>query len=601
MQRAAPAGRAGGDASAHARRDAGGVSAEQPAGLAAALPAPPERVAEALAVTLDTLPVSVAVVEAVAPYRVVYQNPRALAVVPPERRPTAGRAWGELWEGVAEAGVLDVFADAARSGEPRHLSGWEYVHPDGSPLAGRSSVWDWIVSPIAADASGVAGHLLVTALDLTDHRVAEDLERARSLAERQRFDELAMVRQVAQALGATLDEEQAAAHVVQIAATILSPPGRPARRASLLRLEGGDRLVGIAEYDQQGPPLGGTVYALREHPLMAEVVRTQEARTGTFQEELGVPEQTRDRVRGSGLVSYALAPVHVGDALFGVITVGARDESGFDEAQMQRLSAVAHISGLALGNAMRFTLARDHAERIAALERAKSDFLNLASHELRGPLTVVRGYMSMLADGTLGELSGRVPDVLPVVMERLEAMNRIVDQIIDTARLADHESVPMRVQSLDLREAVEAAVGESATRRSARHTVVVDLAGEPVPVRADRRRVGIAIAHLVDNALKFSPHGGEVVVRCVADRERGVAVISVRDHGLGIAPGDVGRIFTRFGRIVTPENSAIAGTGLGLYLSRDTVRRHGGDIAVESVPGQGSTFTLTLPLLDEGG
>jgi len=575
------------------------MSAEQPAALAAALPVAAKHLVEVLAGVLDAMPVSVILVEGAAPYRVLYQNPRALGVVPAERRPTTGRPWGELWEGVAEAGVLDVFAEAARTGEARHLSGWEFVHPAGSPLAGRRSVWDWIVSPISGDGPDAPVYLLVTALDLTDHRVAEELEQARSAAERQRFDELAMVRQVAQALSATLDEEQAAQHVVQIAATIVTPPGEPSRRASLLRLEGTDRLVSIAEYDRDGPGLGRTVYALADHPLMAEVVRTQEPRTGDL-EPVDAPEATRARVRGSHLVSYALAPVHVGDALFGVLTVGARDAVGFDEAQMQRLSAVAHISGLALGNAMRFTLARDHAERVAALERAKSDFLNLASHELRGPLTVVRGYMSMLADGTLGPLAGRIPDVIPVVTERLDAMNRIVDQIIDTARLADHESAPMRLQAVDLRGAVEAAVAEAATGRASRHSVVVELAERPVPVHADPRRISIAIAQLVDNAVKFSPEGGEVAVRCAADAERGLAVVSVRDHGLGIAADDLSRIFTRFGRIVTSENSAIAGTGLGLYLARDTVRRHGGDIAVESEPGRGSTFTVTLPLLDEG-
>jgi signal transduction histidine kinase len=575
------------------------VSTDQPAGLAAALPAPPQRVVGVLSGVLDTLPVSVIVVESVAPYRLVYLNPRAMGVVPQERRPIAGRPWAELWEGVAEAGVLDVFAAAASTGEPQHLSGWEFVHPAGSPLAGRVSVWDWIVYPVAGD-DGRATSLLITALDLTDQRLAEELEQARSVAERQRFDELALIREVAQALSATLDEEQAARHVVQIAATIVSPPGRPTRRASLLRLEGGDRLVSIAEYDAEGPRLGETVYALADHSLMAEVVRTQEPRTGTFPGALEVPDETRQRVSSSRLLSYALAPVHVGDALFGIITIGARDDAGFDDAQMQRLSAVANISGLALGNAMRFTLARDHAQRVAAVERAKSDFLNLASHELRGPLTVVRGYMSMLADGTLGALSGRISDVIPVVTERLEAMNRIVDQIIDTARLADHESAPVRLQAADLREIVEAAIGEAATGRAAQHTLVVDLAAGPVPVRADPRRMSIAVAHLVDNALKFSPGGGEVTVRCLADAERGVAVVSVRDRGLGIAAADLPRIFSRFGRIVTPENSAIAGTGLGLHLARDTVRRHGGDITVESAPGEGSTFTLTLPLLDEG-
>jgi len=575
------------------------VISQQPGGLGAALSADPERVAAALAGVLDTMPIAVVLVEAREPFGVVYMKLRPSVVLAPGRLPAAGTPWAEVWEGIAEAGVPEVFREAARTGEARHLAGWEFVNPTHGEDQQEVTVWDWMVTPVPGP-QGHPGYLLVTALDLTEHRVAEEREQARLLAEQQRFDELALVRQVAQALSATLDEEQAAAHVVQIAATIVTVPGRPPRRASLLRLDG-DHLVSIAESDREGPQFGRSVYSLADHHEMAAVLRSQEPRTGVVSGELDAPDETRRRVEASGLRAYAMAPVHVGDALFGILTVGARDEGGFDEAQMQRLTAVAHISGLALGNAMRYSMARDHAERVAALERAKSDFLNLASHELRGPLTVVRGYLSMIADGTLGELSGRVPDVIPVVMERLDAMNRIVDQIIDTARHADHDSAPLRMQEVDLREAVEVAVAESATGRTPNHVVSVELPDAPVPVNADRRRLSIAIASLVDNAVKFSPAGGEVVVRCTRDEAAGLAVVSVRDSGLGIAPGDLPRIFTRFGRIVTPENSAIAGTGLGLYLARDTVRRHGGDITVESVPAQGSTFTVTLPLLESAG
>jgi signal transduction histidine kinase len=533
----------------------------------------------------------VVILEASEPFRVLYQNPLGAAAVPEDSRPAVGRAWAELFDGVAQAGVPQLFAEVARSGEARHLAGYEFVHPGRGGEAPRVTVWDWMVSPVSGGAEH-PDYLLVTAIDLTEHRRAEEREEARRLAERQRFDELALVRRVAQALSATLDEEQAAAHVVEIAASIVTDRAHAPRRASLLRLDD-DRLVSIAEYDRDGLHLGSNAYPLAEHPVMARVVETEEAVTATFDDTEMAPE-TRDRVEHSALRSYALAPVHVGETLFGLITVAARDDSGFDEAQMQRLSAVAHISGLALGNAMRYTLARDHAERIAALERAKSDFLNLASHELRGPLTVVRGYVSMLADGSLGELTGRIPDVMPVVIERLEAMNRIVDQIIDTARFADHESTPLHTQVVDLRDPVQAAVAESATGRAPRHTLVVDLPEQPVTVNGDRRRLSIAVANLVDNAVKFSPSGGEITVRCAVVGEE--AVVSVRDHGLGIAAADMGRIFTRFGRIVTPENSAIAGAGLGLYLARDTVRRHGGDITVESTPGDGSTFTVTLPV-----
>jgi signal transduction histidine kinase len=570
------------------------VSQAQSGGLGNALEGDPKQLVDVLAGVLDGLPVVVCLVEAREPFRLLYQNPLSQASMRDDIQPRLGRPWAELATGVEEAGVLDLFREVVRTGMPRHLSDWEF--PPAASRAGGTQVqvWDWMVWPLP-DPGGGPGCLIISAVEQTEHRRAEEQAQARQLAERQRFDELAMVREVAKALSSTLDEEQAAAHVVQIAATIVTTAEGAPRRASLLRLDG-DHLTSVAEYDRGGIVLGRHEYPLEVHPVMARVLASGEPYVGSL-DDLDVPEATRQRVRRAGVRSCALAPVHVGNTLFGIISVAARDEEGFDEAQMLRLLAVAHISGLALGNAMRYTLARDHAERVAALERAKSDFLNLASHELRGPLTVVRGYVSMLSDGTLGELSGRAREVAPVVLERLDAMNRIIDQIIDTARLADFETASLRMQALDLRDAVAAAVGDATTSRTAKHSLAVNIPDEPVMVNGDRRRLSIAVANLIDNALKFSPSGGEVRVACSVDALRGEAAVSVSDHGLGIAAEDLDRIFTRFGRIVTPENSAISGAGLGLYLARETLRRHGGDITVESAPGAGSTFRATLPLL----
>jgi two-component system sensor histidine kinase VicK len=105
------------------------------------------------------------------------------------------------------------------------------------------------------------------------------------------------------------------------------------------------------------------------------------------------------------------------------------------------------------------------------------------------------------------------------------------------------------------------------------------------------------IGNLLNNAIKYSPGGGQVI--CRVSREEHIGTIAVSDKGVGIPPDRIDRLFTRFGRIVTPETSHIPGTGLGLYLSRELARLHGGDITATSVLGKGSTFVLAVPLSEE--
>jgi signal transduction histidine kinase len=131
----------------------------------------------------------------------------------------------------------------------------------------------------------------------------------------------------------------------------------------------------------------------------------------------------------------------------------------------------------------------------------------------------------------------------------------------------------------------------------ATHALTFESPDIEIPVLIDVDRIATVIGNLLTNAIKYSPAGGPVTLRVSTDDH--VAKISVTDTGVGIAEDRFDRLFTRFGRIVTPETSHIPGTGLGLYLSRELARLHGGDITATSVPGKGSTFVLAVPLLEE--
>jgi PAS domain S-box-containing protein len=234
---------------------------------------------------------------------------------------------------------------------------------------------------------------------------------------------------------------------------------------------------------------------------------------------------------------------------------------------------------------------RDDAERLSQLERTKSEFLNVASHELRGPIAVLRGYLSMIDDGTLS--ADELPSVLPVMSGKLQQMELLVQQMLETARL-EASRFELHVELVDVCRLAERVVGNYRAFAQDTHDISLSRPEEPVVVRGDPRRLETVLANLLDNAIKYSPRGGPV--RCLVAHTRGRAFMSIEDTGLGIAEQSMESLFTRFGRIVTSENAHIDGTGLGLYLAREIARHHGGDILVESREGRGSRFTLTLPI-----
>lgn len=232
-------------------------------------------------------------------------------------------------------------------------------------------------------------------------------------------------------------------------------------------------------------------------------------------------------------------------------------------------------------------------ERLAAIERNKTQFLNLASHELRGPMTVVRGYVSMLEDGLLGTLNERGRKAVPMISAKVVEMNGLIEQMIEAARLEDG-ALTLGPEQADLTNIVEAAVDSLRPLIDESREILVKYPERPVHVRVDVERIRTIVVNLISNAVKYSPDGGPVNVELSG--RGGIARVSVTDTGVGIAKENLPILFTRFGRVSTPQTDHLPGTGLGLYLGRQLARLHGGEITVDSAAGRGSTFTLHLPL-----
>ncbi len=234
-------------------------------------------------------------------------------------------------------------------------------------------------------------------------------------------------------------------------------------------------------------------------------------------------------------------------------------------------------------------VARDVTE-LTELDRLKDQFITVAAHELKTPVTIMKGYAQALLRGDEG-----IPPERRKMLESVDhGANRIdgvVNDLLDISRLHQGQ-LELTKGKIDLAQLVGQVV-ERMAPTAAKHQLRVASA-EPLVVEGDRDRLEQVVATLIDNAIRYSPSGGRIEIK--VERGDHEAVLSVRDHGVGIPADRQARIFQRFYRAHTGTPYDYGGMGVGLYISREIVFRHGGRMWFESEEGKGSTFQFTLPL-----
>ncbi|MBO0730377.1 MAG: HAMP domain-containing histidine kinase [Acidimicrobiaceae bacterium] len=227
--------------------------------------------------------------------------------------------------------------------------------------------------------------------------------------------------------------------------------------------------------------------------------------------------------------------------------------------------------------------------RLQEVDAARSAFLRLAAHEIRRPLALVRGYLEMAAAGGTPEATPLARQSLKRATERIGDLEEIAGQMTEMARLREGPA-QLKERVLDLRGVVEDAVGRSAPLAGPAHRLVVRNSARPARVLADEVRLRTALVNLLENAIKYSPSGGEVSIS--TSLEGGLVSVSVSDQGVGIDPDRRHEIFQPFRRAGT---RGVSGMGLGLHVAMEVVRAHGGTLRVLPDQAAGTTFVMTLP------
>jgi len=420
--------------------------------------------------------------------------------------------------------------------------------------------------------------------------LAGALHNAFSLAEAEaRADRQSLVNKVAQRLrgNATPDE---------VLDGTLEEVGRALGVSRAVICTGSSRadLTVLREWHAEGiePVAAGTSGQMPLAVLAAREGRTIAVRDGRDDPRLVDPGLGSRALIEHGTIAGLATPVGLGDQLSGVLVfhqVGA--SRGWTSDEVRLVEAVARELRVAIETARLFEQQREAVLELQRLSQAKSDFVSIVSHEFRTPLTGIQGFSEMMRDE---ELSLReMKEFAGDINKDAQRLNRMINEMLDLDRLESGRMV-LQPEPVDL-NALIAEVVDGVRARSPSHPVVLELDRGLAQVTGDRDKLTQVVVNLLSNAVKYSPAGGEIVVTTRSTGSR--AHVLVRDHGIGIPPDGLEKVFERFARLESAATRFIQGTGLGLPIVRQIITLHGGAAWAESAVGEGSVFQFTVPFV----
>jgi signal transduction histidine kinase len=398
-----------------------------------------------------------------------------------------------------------------------------------------------------------------------------------------RVDVLETANRCARALGSSLELDEAFGAFIRELRGLV-----PFERTAIVLVEGETATTmataGLGATEVFPPGNAGPIRAsVLERVLDGHIVVRRDLTEQEYPED--------EKLIALGLRSELVTPLLLGARTIGMLTLSRERPNAFSDDEIELVSLLGRLVATAVQNIRAYEAERRRVEELGRLSQLRADFVSLVSHELRSPMAAVIGAARTLQDRWRMLSAEQRESFLALIGDETSRLADLVGDVLDTSRI-EAGTFSYRFEEVDLGRLVDEAV-EAAELAQQDVAVVASVHGGLPAIRGDRARLRQVLGNLIENAVKYSPEGGEVRVSAAAGN--GAVQIDVRDSGPGIPRDQQARIFEKFGRVDVPGASK-PGTGLGLFIARSIAEAHGGSLDVASGLERGSTFTLTLPV-----
>ncbi|MBK5092820.1 MAG: PAS domain S-box protein, partial [Actinobacteria bacterium] len=336
-----------------------------------------------------------------------------------------------------------------------------------------------------------------------------------------------------------------------------------------------------------------------------EVIRSK--RAASIETGDGVPKEITEEDPVAGVFwgkTGLLIPLIAGDEVVGIMSLQCLREQEVSDEDVLLLEAMGRHAGVAIENARLYEETRTHLQALEVahqelmeLDRMKSDFVSTVSHELRSPLAVIEGFARTLVEHFDRIDRDTERESLEIILKKSTILEGLIANILDMSRI-EAGRLEVNLEVVGLLDLCRRVIGDQ-ERMADVSGIKLVAPDKELAVVADPDRAEVVLGNLVRNAIKFSPESGTVLIAIKEEGE--MAEVSVIDEGIGIPAEEHAKIFGRFYQVESGENRSFPGTGLGLYITSELLHAMGGTIKVDSEPGKGSTFTITLPLAGRAG